>query len=40
VQLVNRYRHRDLSIVMRDHLRMDTPLTRQLDQAQPPGRRR
>jgi len=38
-QLVMRYRHRDLSIVLRDHLRLDTPLARALDGATVPGRR-
>lgn len=37
---INRYRHRDLSIVMADHLRLDTPLSRRLDRVKPPGRRR
>jgi len=35
-----RYRHRDLGIVLRDHMRLDTPLARALDSAKPPGRRR
>ena len=38
-ELVMRYRHRDLSIVLRDHLRLDTPLARALDGATVPGRR-
>ena len=38
-ELVIRYRHRDLSIVLRDHLRLDTPLARALDGATVPGRR-
>jgi hypothetical protein len=38
--LVMRYRHRDLSTVLADHLRLDTPLARALDGAKKPGRRR